>query len=220
MPERALWWAAARTLFIADTHFGKAAAFRNAGLPVPEGVTAADTHRLESLVRRTAAERLVILGDFFHAPAGRVPVMEGCLHAWRASCSSLDVLLVRGNHDRGSGDPPAEWNIRTVEPGGRLGPFILTHTPDEAAAFTGAATLCGHVHPAVRLEDPRRGDGARLACFLFGPNTAILPAFGRFTGFGTIRPRRSDRVFVIADDQVIDVSPAPRPTEPAPADAR
>lgn len=26
--------------------------------------------------------------------------------AWRASCSKIDIIIVRGNHDRRAGDPP------------------------------------------------------------------------------------------------------------------
>ena len=35
LPERAVWREASRTLFVADVHIGKAAAFRAAGLPRP-----------------------------------------------------------------------------------------------------------------------------------------------------------------------------------------
>lgn len=41
LPERAAWWPAARTLFVADAHLGKAAVFRARGLPVPEATTGA-----------------------------------------------------------------------------------------------------------------------------------------------------------------------------------
>ena len=35
LPERALHWIRERTLFVADVHLGKAAAFRAGGVPVP-----------------------------------------------------------------------------------------------------------------------------------------------------------------------------------------
>ena len=35
LPERALWWPAARVLFVADLHLGKAATYRALGQPVP-----------------------------------------------------------------------------------------------------------------------------------------------------------------------------------------
>jgi uncharacterized protein len=37
LPGRAAWMPATRTLLVADLHLGKAATFRHAGIPVPEG---------------------------------------------------------------------------------------------------------------------------------------------------------------------------------------
>ena len=42
LAERALYWPRAATLFVADVHLGKAAAFRAGGVPLPRGATAAD----------------------------------------------------------------------------------------------------------------------------------------------------------------------------------
>lgn len=78
LPEHAVWWPAARTLLVADLHLGKAASFRAQGLPVPAGTTRENLHRLEALLARHPAERLVFLGDFLHAAQGRSPgVLEG-----------------------------------------------------------------------------------------------------------------------------------------------
>src|SRR5690554_3561823 len=61
-PERAVYWERARTLIVADTHFGKAATFRAHGLPVPVGTTTAALQRLDAVLTRTRAERLLFLG--------------------------------------------------------------------------------------------------------------------------------------------------------------
>jgi len=37
--DRALFWTRTRTLFVADVHLGKAAAFRAGGVPLPRGAT-------------------------------------------------------------------------------------------------------------------------------------------------------------------------------------
>ena len=68
--ERALLWTRMRTLFVADVHLGKAAAFRAGGVPVPRGSTASDLARLGALVEASGAKRLCVLGDFLHAKAG------------------------------------------------------------------------------------------------------------------------------------------------------
>ena len=101
--ERALLWTRMRTLFVADVHLGKAAAFRAGGVPVPRGSTAADLARLAALVDASGAQRLVVLGDFLHAKAGVVPALDAAFLAWRDAHPSLAITLVRGNHDANAG---------------------------------------------------------------------------------------------------------------------
>src|SRR6185436_14749101 len=108
LPERAVFWPRASTLLVADPHFGKAAAFRAAGVPVPRGTTTEALSRLDRAIDRMDARRVVFLGDFLHAREGRAPEMLRVLAEWRARRSALDVVLVRGNHDKRAGDPPAE----------------------------------------------------------------------------------------------------------------
>src|SRR6185436_13839134 len=60
--ERAVFWERVRTLFVADPHFGKAAAFRAAGVLVPRGTTGETLSRLDAALDRTGAERIVFLG--------------------------------------------------------------------------------------------------------------------------------------------------------------
>jgi len=89
--ERALHWLRERTVFVADVHLGKAAAFRAGGVPLPRGSTAADLARLTRLIERTSAARLVVLGDFLHARAGRVPAVSDPFVAWR----TREIWVVR-----------------------------------------------------------------------------------------------------------------------------
>lgn len=201
LPERALFWPAAATLFIADTHWGKTAAFRAGGIAVPGGTTAADLQRLSAVLERTGAWRLVILGDLFHARKGRTPETVGAVGAWRAEHPELEVLLVRGNHDLGAGDPPSEWRFRTVDPPYIERPWVLCHHPK---GYPDGYSLAGHLHPAVRLEGAG-GERVKLPCFWFGPRVGVLPAFGSFTGTEVVRPRPADRVWVLADGEVVRV---------------
>lgn len=203
LPERALWWPRKKTLFIADPHFGKASAFRFAGLAVPETSHDDDLDRLEKIVRGHAAKTLVILGDFFHAKNGRSESTLGMLKRWRDQQENLKVILVAGNHDVSAGPPPVEWNIRCVQEPWVLEPFTCRHKPAErnAAGFA----LTGHIHPAFRLKE-RGGVTARCVCFYFQKHTAVLPAFGNFTGTHVLQPKSGDKVFLVADGQIIDAS--------------
>lgn len=192
--ERALLWTRARTLFVADVHLGKAAAFRSGGVPVPRGSTAADLSRLGALVDASGAQRLVVLGDFLHAKAGVVPALDVAFRAWRAMRASLEITLVRGNHDANAGDPPHDWGVDVVGEPHALAPFLACHAP--ATPRTGYA-LCGHVHPGVRLSG-RADESVRLPCFLLGRRRAILPAFGRMTGLALVAPAPDETVVAIA----------------------
>ncbi len=44
-----------------------------------------------------------------------------------------------------------------------------------------------------------------MPCFWFTHESAVLPAFGSFTGGGRIHPGAGDRVFVVGDDGVLEV---------------
>jgi DNA ligase-associated metallophosphoesterase len=191
--ERALEWPAARTLFVADVHLGKAAAFRAGGVPLPRGTTATDLARLDRLLAKTSAARLVVLGDFLHAKAGRVAALAQALVAWRLRHRDVEVLLVRGNHDASAGDPPREWQVTCVDEPYALAPFLACH---HATRPPSGYALCGHVHPGIRIASA--GEAARVPCFLLGRERAILPAFGRFTGLADIAPAHDERIVAIA----------------------
>jgi DNA ligase-associated metallophosphoesterase len=197
--DRGLLWERTRTLLVADTHWGKAAAFRAGGLPVPRGTTTGGLSRLDALLAQTRAERLVILGDFLHVKQGRAPDTLAVLTEWRRAHAELDLLLVRGNHDRHAGDPPNELSIRCVDEPVIEPPFVFAHRP---AMSPDGYVLAGHVHPAVRLVGRGR-QSERLRCFWFAERGAVLPAFGEFTGVADVDPDPGDRVFVIAEDRVI-----------------
>lgn len=200
LPGKAAFWPARCTLLVADPHWGKTAAFAAGGQGVPQGTLTADLARLSRLLGATAAARLVVLGDLFHAKAGKSVAVLDTISEWRAGRPGLDVLVVRGNHDRHAGDPPADWNFAVTEEAAD-GPFAFRHYPD---GVPGAYTLAGHVHPAVTLTGGGR-QRLRLPCFFLGERVGVLPAFGGFTGTGVLRPTPRDRVFVIADDEVIAV---------------
>jgi uncharacterized protein len=204
LPERALFWPRARALVAADLHWGKAATFRAAGIPVPVGTTSDDLARLDAALERTCARRLFVLGDLFHARAGRVAAGTLAeLRRWRGLHPELEILLVRGNHDRHAGDPPEDLRINCVNAPAFVPPFIFRHEPFAAAE---GYTLAGHVHPGLVLSGPAL-QRERLPCFLLSERMAVLPAFGSFTGLATTDPRPADRVFVVAEADVIEVRP-------------
>jgi DNA ligase-associated metallophosphoesterase len=205
MPERAAFWREKRMLLIADPHLGKAAAFRASGVPVPAGTTGEGLSRLQSAVERSGAKTVAFLGDLLHAKAGRSASLFEALAEWRRTNLDVDILLVRGNHDRRAGDPPPDLGIDCVDAPHVIAPLVLAHHP---ASHDSGYVVAGHVHPGVRLYGPG-GQRLRLSCFVFGRDYAVLPAFGDFTGLADAEPGVDTRVYAVADGAVIPVtSPA------------
>ena len=201
LPDRAIYWAKQKTLLVADTHWGKAATLRAAAIPIPGGTTTADLERLTALLRETGATRMVLLGDAIHARQGRAQRTLRAVSDWRESHPALDILLIRGNHDRRSGDPPADLNIECANAPYPEPPFVFQHYPGEAQ---GGYALAGHMHPAIRLTG--RGKEKRtLHCYWFTKCCGVLPAFGALTGAALVEREPGDRVYVIAHDEVIPV---------------
>ena len=182
LPDRALFWPAAQTLFIADLHIGKAATYRALGQPVPGGTTAENLTRLTALIAEHAPQRLFFLGDFLHAAAARTPAILQALAAWRTCHAGVAMTLVRGNHDSRAGDPPAQLQIEVVDEPYLFGPFACCHHPQSHATHF---VLAGHVHPVCRLAGRGR-DSLRLPCFVVQAGQAVFPAFGEFTGGWTV----------------------------------
>ncbi|MFT3817101.1 MAG: ligase-associated DNA damage response endonuclease PdeM [Rubrivivax sp.] len=201
LPQRAVYLPAHRSLLVADAHIGKAQSFRRLGVPVPSGTTAGTLARLDEALRATAAERLIFLGDLLHSARGRGAGTLAAVQRWRAAHAQLDCLLLRGNHDRHAGDPPADWRVQAVDEPFALGGLVLKHHPDP---HEGAYVLAGHVHPCVVLGG-RAHDRVRLPCFHFGPAVGVLPAFGEFTGMHALRRAEGERVFVVRGDEVLAV---------------
>ena len=187
-------------LVIADPHFGKTAVFRRNGIVIPGGITADDLKRLDRALVSVGARTLLVLGDLMHAAVDADDSIHRRVNRWRRTRADLEILLVSGNHDRHAGPPPPEFGIRQVFDRLISAPFCFVHQPQE---FSGSYVLAGHLHPAARLTGTGR-QKEWLPCFYFGRAYAVLPAFGGFTGHSTVFPGPGDRVFVIADNRIIE----------------
>ena len=197
LPQKAAFWPRERMLIIADIHFGKAAAFRSWGIPVPRGTTSENLHALDDLVNLTGAEHVLFLGDFLHARAAHAAGTQAAMLAWRQRRCELILTLVRGNHDKHAGDPAERLGIDLVDEPYTVGPLSFCHHPDIAAP---GYVLAGHVHPVYVLAT--RFDALRLPCFVAGPRRMILPSFGSFTGGHALRPEAGERIWVSSGEAV------------------
>ena len=198
LPEHALWWPEGQVLFIADIHLGKAATYRALGQPVPSGTTRENLRRLSQLITHYQPQHLVFLGDFLHARQARTASVLSELQLWRQSHADLACTLVRGNHDSRAGDPPAGLGNSVVDEPYLVGPFAACHHPQTHATH---AVLAGHSHPVVHLQGPAR-DRLRLPCFVLKERSAILPAFGEFTGGYAVAAQAGVQLYAAGGDTV------------------
>jgi len=207
---RGVYWPAQRMLLVADLHLGKEATFRASGLAVPRGTTDATLAAIGQMIVETGAVRLTILGDLFHARSSLADSVRQSFSRFLSDHDSVQVTLVMGNHDVSTGPLSEEWPLRVVDPPWEVDGVALEHFPGPP---TGDSQIClaGHLHPAVRIGDAISPAG-KLPCFYFDAarSCLILPAIGQFTGTAAVQPTGGDRVWVLADNEVIEV-PVPRP---------
>lgn len=195
--EKALYWEDLNWLIVADVHLGKSSHFRRNGFAVPKSVSEKTLDNLAGIIHRLKPERVLFLGDLFHSDYNE---------EWKLLLNLLDTFfdvkftLVEGNHDILHPDLYINAGMDVV-PEVVEGPFLFTHHPVEASSYN----ICGHVHPAVSLVG-KGHQSLKLACFYFGAQQAILPAFGEFTGSHVLKPVKGASVFVCAKGEVIAVS--------------
>ena len=199
LAEKALYWPRHRALLIADAHFGKAAAYRRLGQPVPVGTTQTNLNVLDQLLAQHDCQQIIFLGDFLHAKESHAPRTLALLEQWRERHAELKLTLIRGNHDLRAGDPPAQLRIEVVAEPLLITPFALQHEPVPHSTHH---VLAGHVHPTFRLHGKGR-QSVRAPCFSLGDRISLLPAFGAFTGGMNIDADASTRrIYLIADRAV------------------
>ncbi|MFB6096058.1 MAG: metallophosphoesterase [Haloferacaceae archaeon] len=173
-----------RALLIADYHAGIEAGLRYERGVELESDAEGRRERVRSLLERTDADRLVVLGDLGHRIGGtegdEAAEIEALLDAL-----SVPVTLVQGNHDGGAAEAYDDRIDVTPVAGTRVDGLGLLHghtwpDPDVLAA---EVVCVGHEHPAVRLQDAVGGTRVErawlrgsLAREPFAANLDIAPA--------------------------------------------
>ncbi|MEN1728463.1 MAG: ligase-associated DNA damage response endonuclease PdeM [Pseudomonadota bacterium] len=202
LPDRAVWWPDQSALLVADVHLGKDQVFRRQGLAVPAGVLQQDLDRLDLLLEETEAERLIILGDWIHAPPHVDDDWPDQIGHWRADRSDIEIDLVLGNHDRDLALWLHQWQIDGHEEVLEVDGVLLMH---EWRPRLPAPGLSGHLHPGARLKTRR--EQLMLPAFLLdetaGREHLVLPAFGRFTGLMAELSFPWDRRFISTGQRVL-----------------
>lgn len=203
----ACWWPREKTLIVADLHFEKGSAYARTGQFLPPYDTRATIKRLQALLHRFDAARVIALGDSFHddGAGARLDLEErSALADFTKLC---DVVWVEGNHDP---NPPA-WLGGRIVPELVMGNLVFRHIPGTDNC---AGEVAGHLHPAASLS--RGGVRMRKRCFVCDGQRLVLPAFGAYTGGLDVRDaavaelfRQGFGVYVLGRDKVYFVAGSP-----------
>jgi uncharacterized protein len=208
---RSVFWEEEKALILADLHFGKTGHFRKSGLAVPSAVYKEDLQRLLEQILYYQPRQLIVVGDLFHS---RINKELELFQKWREPFSSLIIHLIKGNHDileeswyKGAG-------IEVSHPSLEKNQFHFIHDIETQKAApkknkkekmgSNQYYFSGHIHPGIRINGVGK-QSLCFPCFYFAKNYAVLPAFSRFTGVALIDPERTESVFAIVDDQVMQV---------------
>jgi len=202
-PQRALHWPAQSMLLLADLHLGKGDAFRRAGIALPRGGTVLDLQRLSALIARSGARQVLVLGDLVHGP---VPIDAHWRLQWAQFLeqhAEVDFAAVLGNHDRALSGSRDFGRLRLLGAEEIVHGLRLRHEPAQASE---EPTLCGHLHPVLRLRQP--GLPPRLPCFWQRGAQLVLPAFSDFTGGWPVSRETGDRLWACTGGELIRLGEA------------
>lgn len=164
-----------KTLIVSDFHIGKVQHFRKHGIAIPTAAARANMGKLDWVLAKFKPKQLLFLGDLFHSDLNSE---IDFLQQLRQTHPHLKILLVPGNHDKHTLALQAGLFEVTAEEY-EMGGMIFQHHPPVGSVEN--PTMHGHWHPAVNISSGGR-QRLRLACFAFSANTAVMPAFGLFTG--------------------------------------
>lgn len=200
LPQKAIWIENTSSMLIADLHFGKAAHFRKAGIPIPEIIHHADLRCIAQLLNAYQPKNFYILGDLFHSEWN---TQWEVLLDFLGQFEETTFHLVLGNHDILPDHLYQQSAMKVHQDTVQLNNLILSHEP-LAQIPDGKLNICGHIHPGVKLYGKAK-QSLRIPCFLIRANQLILPAFGEFTGLALIKPKPKDQILGISKDKIIKI---------------
>jgi DNA ligase-associated metallophosphoesterase len=199
-PARCIYWEEQKALILSDLHFGKTGHFRKEGIGVPQNIFKEDLQRLFTQIQFFRPTTLLIAGDMFHSRANKEIDL---FVKWRNDIPSVDIHLIKGNHDILSDKFYDEANIKVEKKKLSIKNFCFTHdVRSECEIADDIFTFSGHIHPGIKFN----GNGKQslmLPCFYFSERYAVLPAFSHFTGLYKLRPQKKDKVFALVENRVI-----------------
>jgi len=193
--DRSVYLPAADALVCADLHVGRD---RSSNVELPLGESDDLLDRVDDLLETFEPSEFVVAGDALHSfdrvPRGVETTFESL--ADLVADADAEFIVASGNHDTmldgvigvEDGDSAA-----TVADEYRLsGAGTVVLHGHEPPASDAELYVCGHDHPAIRIE------GKRRPCYLFGEgvrggaDVLVVPAFNRLAPGTLVNRARSD----------------------------
>ena len=190
--ERAIFWKRGNALILSDLHIGKTAHFRKHGIPIPDDILKKDLERLDALLMKFKPEKMIVVGDLFHAEAN---VDLKSFKRWLLKHQNLEIILVKGNHDRLPGFLMNDFSIKVVNEL-ESPPFTFLHDPSHKKDET--VKISGHLHPGVLIKGKGK-QKIKLPSYVVTNELIILPAFSLFTGLNTRLNFTENEYFAFSD---------------------
>ena len=201
--QRSIFWEQEKALIVADLHLGKTGHFRKSGIPIPQTIFKEDMQRLVNEVQHFKPSQLIIVGDLFHSEANKELEL---FKKWRKDHSALHLHLVKGNHDILDADWYKKTKIQIHEEELIMKNFCFRHGHSEREPTDSSLYFfTGHLHPGISISGAGR-QSLHFPCFYFKKDSAVLPAFSRFTGTYPIRPQKGETVYAIVESKLIQVA--------------
>ncbi len=199
--QRVAYWKAQNTLILSDVHIGKTAHFRKQGIPIPFKVLLRDLERLDALIQHFKPERLIVVGDLFHAEFNQDVVF---FQKWMSTYQSLELVLVKGNHDGSAVKLYENLNIKVVENQLETTGFTFVHDSPVVQDNVSTFYISGHTHPGVLLKGKGK-QRIKLPCYQWSTRQLVLPAFSLFTGLNTKIPSAAFKNYAFTADSIFEM---------------
>ena len=196
LPQKALWVKQEKLLVVADLHLGKAQYFQANGIPISANTHVRDLFNLQSLIELYNPNKVLFLGDLFHAGPLAIADFEHFLDKNKR----IQFLLTIGNHDDKSSKIVLPQKIISLTDW-KVGEVVFQHHPSNSKA---SPTVCGHIHPKYKIHALPRSKA--LPCFYWNQYNLILPSFGSFTGGKlVVKDKQTQGIYVVGKEKVFEM---------------
>lgn len=199
--DRGIYWEKESALIVSDLHFGKTGHFRKNGIGVPHAVYKEDLQRMVNLISFFKPRKLIAVGDLFHSA---VNLELQLFSKIRAGFSKMSLILVQGNHDVLEKSWYQKNNIDLIKGNYSLDDFHFVHDPTEIPKESSAFYFSGHLHPSISISGMGK-QSLHFPCYYFTDKSAILPAFSKFSGTAKVKKQKTNRIFAIVEDSLIEI---------------